>query len=247
MTAAQSKPITLEICLSSQDYALAAERAGADRIELCANLAVGGITPSLEVMRAVRAAVRIPVFAMIRPRPENFVYSAEEFAAMRSNIGLAQNSGMNGIVLGILTSSGEVDVERTGELVRMAHPLPVTFHRAFDEVLDLTAALEAVIATGASRILTSGGQPRAVDASPQLKQLIDQAGSRISVMLGSGVNAGNVTQILEQTGAREVHASLGLSSRALQQTSTPQPESAEEDARHLAEWEGAVRKLKAAL
>ena len=247
MSAARSGHITLEICLTSRDHAIAAERAGADRIELCANLAAGGATPSPELMRKARTSVRVPIYAMIRPRPGNFVSSAEEFAAMRNDIRSAQLSGMDGVVLGILTPSSDVDTERTRELVDLAHPLPVTFHRAFDEVRDFGVALEAVIATGAQRILTSGGQPQAVDALAQLKQLVQQAGSRISIMPGSGVHAGNVVQVLQQTGAREVHASLGLSRRALQKISDPQAESATEEARYLAEWEDELRKLKAAL
>ena len=123
----------LEISVESLDLAIAAERGGAHRIELCEYLAVGGVTPSTDLMRKARPAIKIPIFAMIRPRDENFIYSKSELAQMRGEIKLAKSSGMDGVILGILHNDGTVNVEQTRELVECAKPLPVTFHRAFDE------------------------------------------------------------------------------------------------------------------
>ena len=230
--------ITLEICVGSLEHAVAAERAGADRIELCGELAVGGTTPSLELMHAVRAAVRIPIHAMIRPRGGDFVYSAEEFAAMRKDILRARECGVDGVVLGILEGGPRVDVARTKELVVELAGLPVTFHRAFDELDDFATALEAVIATGARRILTSGGEYRAVDGLVELEQLVKQAGQRIVILPGAGIDAGNVVQIIRATAVCEVHASLGLASL---------PSGKGFVADDCADWEEQVRRLRVAV
>ena len=195
--------------MQTAEAAAAAERGGAQRIELCADLRVGGLTPDAELMRMVRERVRIPIFAMVRPRAGNFVYSSEEIAQMRGDIEVAQRCGMDGIVLGILTSQQEIDVNRTRELIQRAHPLPVTFHRAFDCAADLDAALEAVIATGAARILTSGGATDAPSGISSLKDLIATAKDRITVLPGGGINASNVQQVARETGAREMHSGLG--------------------------------------
>src|SRR5262249_2285746 len=152
--------------------AIAAERGGAHRIELCAYLAVGGVTPSEELMRETRAAVKLPIFAMIRPRDENFVYTASELAQMRSEVALAKSCGMDGLVFGSLRPANTVNVEHTRDLVELACPLPVTFHRAFDLAPNLREALEAVIETGAKRILTSGGAPTALDGVENLADLV---------------------------------------------------------------------------
>jgi copper homeostasis protein len=199
----------LEISVETAEAALAAERGGANRIELCGNLSVGGVTPSAELMSAVRERLRIPIFTMIRPRPDDFVYSGAEFAAMKNEIGSARKFGMNGIVLGILDSNHHVDIARTRELVELARPLPATFHRAFDECADLLRALEDVIRTGAVRILTSGGASRAVDGAATLASLVAAAGSRILVVPGAGINTSNIAQIVEQTRAPEFHSGLG--------------------------------------
>ncbi|HWZ97476.1 MAG TPA: copper homeostasis protein CutC [Candidatus Dormibacteraeota bacterium] len=202
-------PLLLEISIESLDSAVAAERGGAHRIELCEYLAVGGVTPSEDLMRKTRAAVKIPIFAMIRPRDEEFVYSDSELAQMRSEIALAKSCGMDGIVLGILRKDDTINVEQSRELVGLAQPLPVTFHRAFDETPDLHEALEAVIATGATRILTSGGKPRATDALPELAALVTAAANRITILPGGGINAANFAQVIRTTHAREFHSGLG--------------------------------------
>ena len=204
----------LEISVESVEAALAAERGGADRLELCANLREGGTTPPADLLRSVRERVRLPIFAMIRPRGGNFLYSDGEFAAMREAIRAARESGADGFVLGLLDAEGRVDVERARELVERASPLPVTFHRAFDACVDLRSALDDVIKTGATRVLTSGGKPTAPEAFSMLGELVRSAGERIVVMPGSGLHAGNIGEAVEATGAREYHA--GLSSVASQ-------------------------------
>jgi copper homeostasis protein len=200
--------VLVEISVESLERAVAAERGGASRIELCGSLDVGGVTPGAELMRAVWARVRVPILAMVRPRGGDFVYSAGEFEEMRAAIEVAREAGMDGVVLGLLRDDRSVDVERTSELVRAAAPLPVTFHRAFDESADLFAALEDVIATGAVRVLTSGGADKAPEVVARIAELVRRARGRIVVMPGSGITAGNVAEIAAATGAVEFHAGL---------------------------------------
>jgi copper homeostasis protein len=198
----------LEISVETLEAALAAERGGADRIELCGDLSRGGVTPGAALLRAVRAQVRIPIFSMIRPRAGDFVCSAAEFAEMKCSIIGAKESGMDGLVLGILTKNQRVDIGRTRELVELAIPLPVTYHRAFDESADLHQALESVIASGANRILTSGGAKSALEGAAVLADLIEAAGERIVIVPGAGISGANILEIAQQTGAREFHSGL---------------------------------------
>ncbi len=201
----------LEICVESVDYAIAAERGGADRIELCTDLSSGGITPSPALMQTARRQVRIPIHILIRPRAGDFCYSDHELKLMRDQILAAQQLGMNGVVLGLLQANGRVDIERTKALVGLAHPLPVTFHRAFDAVSHFETSLGDVIRTGASRILTSAGQPRATDGLSTLAQLVRAANGRIGIMPCGGINAQNVVHIVRSTLAQEIHSSAGTS------------------------------------
>jgi len=203
-----ARPFLLEISVQTVEAAQAAERGGADRIELCADLSVGGLTPTCEQLQDVRRKIRIPIFSMIRPRAGNFVYSAAEFEEMKGNVASAKECGMDGVVLGILREDRSVDVERTRELVEAARPLPVTFHRAFDECADLRGALDQVIGTGAKRILTSGGAKSALEGAVNLKDLVKAAGNSVTVLPGAGINAGNIKQVAAQTGAREFHSGL---------------------------------------
>jgi len=170
---------------------------------------MGGLTPSEDLMRVVRGRVRLPVFAMIRPRAGNFVYSDEERMRMRIDIAMAQRVGMDGIVLGLLARGARVDLERTRMLVLAARPLPVTFHRAFDEVADLDTALRDVIVAGAARILTSGGATSAPAGIENLARLVKAANERVIILPGGGINASNVAQIAKQSGAHEIHSGLG--------------------------------------
>lgn len=203
-----SRDYILEISTDSLDVALAAERGGAQRIELCSNAQEGGTTPDADLLRITRERVRLPIFSMIRPRAGNFVYSDAEFTAMQRAIDAAKQLRMDGIVLGLLTTHRQVDVARTSQLVERAKPLPVTFHRAFDECPDLCRSLEDVIKTGAARLLTSGAKNTAPEALDVLGNLVRIAGDRIAVMPGSGLRARNIREAVEKTNAREYHAGL---------------------------------------
>ncbi len=202
------KNITLEICLESVDSVIAADRGGAQRVELCANLLEGGTTPSAGTIRAARENAKIAINVMIRPRGGDFLYTDTEFESMQHDIRIAKELGADGIVLGLLRADGTVDVERTRQLVEQARPLPVTFHRAIDVSRDLLEALEDVISAGVTRVLTSGGEPSVVDGAAVVAKMIGAAKGRIAVMPGSGINPENVLSILESTDASEVHIAL---------------------------------------
>lgn len=208
MNSLSSRPKLLEISVETVEAALAAQRGGAHRIELCESLAVGGLTPSNELMRLAREQLHLPIFAMIRPRDGDFLYSDSEFAQMQRAIQIAKEAAMNGVVLGVLNAGRQVDVVRTQELVNFASPLPVTFHRAFDQTPDLHAALQAVLKTGATRLLTAGGKSTAPEGAGIIKELITIARNRLVVMPGRGIHGGNVASLFAETGAREFHAGL---------------------------------------
>ena len=199
----------LEVTVESLDTALAAERGGADRIELCGDLVHGGITPSEAAMRKLHEEIEIPLYLIIRPRAGGFVYSERELATMKRDISTARDLGLDGVVLGVLRADHTVDVERTAELVQWARPLEVTFHRAFDNTSDLFLALEDVISTGATRILTAGGTASAVKGTENLRKLVKQARERIVVMPGGGLDAANIVNVVTATGAKEFHSGLG--------------------------------------
>jgi copper homeostasis protein len=198
----------LEISVDGLGRALAAERGGADRIELSVDLSVGGLTPSRELLQSVREKVHLDIYSMIRPRAGDFVYASSEFAAMKRSIAQAKDRGMDGVVLGILRRDYQVDVERTQELVELARPLPVTFHRAFDECADLRESLESVIRAGATRILTSGGASGASEGAAVLAGLVRLARGRITILPGGGISASNIADLARRTHAREFHSGL---------------------------------------
>lgn len=198
----------LEICVDSVESAVAAERGGAQRVELCADLAEGGITPSLGLIAQVRRRIAIDVFVMIRPRGGDFCNTNEEFEVMREDLRQARAAGADGFILGLLDEQALVDVDRTRALVELASPLPVTFHRAVDLTPDPQAALEDVIATGAARVLTSGGAPKVTRAIPAVAQMVANARDRIIVMPGGGISPDTIHIVARGTGAVEFHASL---------------------------------------
>lgn len=200
--------ITVEICVDAIDLALAAARGGADRLELCGPLLDGGISPSAGLVKTVRRSVSIPIAMLIRPRTGAFTASNTEYEVMRQEILFARDSGMDMVVLGLLHEDRTIDVERTHSLVEMAYPLPVTFHRAFEATSDLEQSLEAVLQTGASRILTSGGQSNAAIGAAAVGRLQQIAGDRISLMLCGGLTPPMVRQVLPVSGVHELHAAL---------------------------------------
>jgi copper homeostasis protein len=198
----------LEICVDSVESATAAESGGAQRVELCSALSEGGLTPSLGLIHVVRSRIKIGIHVMIRPRSGDFFYSQDDFAVMRDDIAMAAGNGVDGVVLGLLTADGNIDVERTCALVELAQPMEVTFHRAIDMAPSLTTALEDIIRTGATRVLTSGGESSAMLGRQRIGELVRLANGRIGIMAGGGVRAANVAGIAHATGAREFHASL---------------------------------------
>ena len=199
--------MVLEVCIDSVESAIAAERGGSKRVELCSDLLEGGVTPGAGLIAAVRRHIGIDLFVMIRPRGGDFLYSDLEFEVIKEEIVNARRFGANGIVLGLLDGQGRVDVARTRTLVELATPLPVTFHRAIDMTPDLIAALDDVIATGAVRILTSGGAPSIQQGMDEIARMVKAARGRIAIMPGGGVNPENIAAIAAATGAGEFHSS----------------------------------------
>ena len=197
----------LEIAVFSVEAAITALKAGAHRIEFCENPQEGGTTPSYGSLSTLITLTSKPVFPIIRPRGGDFLYTKNEFNAMRLDVLMAKKLDYPGIVIGLLNQDGSIDVERTKRLVDLASPMEVSFHRAFDRCIDPFKALEDIITTGCKRILTSGQVPNAVDAQAFLKKLIEQAGDRIIIMPGSGVRSNNIKEIMQATGAKEMHSS----------------------------------------
>ncbi|HEX6575871.1 MAG TPA: copper homeostasis protein CutC [Gemmatimonadaceae bacterium] len=200
--------IVVEACVDSVASSLAAERGGADRLELCAALFDGGTTPSAGMIAACRDKVSIPVFVIIRPRGGSFVYSDHEAEVMRRDVVIARGLGVDGIVTGCLRPDGTIDIDLLRDLLEASRGLPLTFHRAFDFSLHLPSSLEAIIDAGAARVLTSGGAPTAVEGAGVIDDLVRQAGSRISVIAGGGIRDHNVQDVLSMSGVREVHVRL---------------------------------------
>ncbi|MBC7936136.1 MAG: copper homeostasis protein CutC [Rhizobacter sp.] len=200
----------LELIAFNIQSCIDAQQAGAHRIELCDNPGEGGTTPSYGFIKAARNILKIDLYPIIRPRGGDFLYSEAEFDIMKSDINVCKVFGCNGVVIGILNTDGSIDKQRCKELVELARPMGVTFHRAFDRTNNLQLALEDVIEIGCERILTSGGVPNAADGTATITALIKQAAGRIIIMPGSGVRSDNIKAIKETTGAMEFHTSARI-------------------------------------
>jgi len=197
----------LEICANGVTSALAAQEGGADRVELCQHLEAGGITPSHGQIQLARQLLHIGVHVLIRPRAGDFLYTDIEFEEMKADIAYCRAAGCDGIVIGLLRPDGMVDEVRTRALVNLASPMQVTFHRAFDVCRDPEAALETIIHSGCTRLLTSGMKNTAQEGATLIAKLVRQAGNRIEIMPGSGIDESNVLAIAQSTGARAFHSS----------------------------------------
>lgn len=197
----------LEICAGSVESAIAARDGGAARIELCAALEIGGTTPSAGLIAEARKIEGIVLNVIIRPRGGDFLYNEHEAACMEQDIRTCRQLGADGVVIGALTAEGDIDTALCKRLIDAADGMSITFHRAFDMCRDPKRALEELIAIGCDRVLTSGQAATAEAGLPLLKELVQQAAGRISIMPGCGVNSGNAARILQATGAAEIHAS----------------------------------------
>jgi copper homeostasis protein len=194
-----------EVCVDSVAGVRSAKAAGANRVELSADLLEGGITPSRGMIRQARAVGGIDLQVMVRPRGGDFIFDDDEFAIMRADIETAKVEGADGVVIGLLTVDGEIDAERTGELLTLARPLSVTFHRAFDMTRDPVQALEALVDLGVDRVLTSGQEATVLEGLSLLTKLFELAGERIIVMPGGGISSRNIGGIVDVLNPKEVH------------------------------------------
>lgn len=204
----QDKKYIIEIATSDFSTTRSAVEGGADRIELCANLAEGGTTPSFGTIKQCREAFTVSLFSIIRPRGGDFLYTDEEFQIMLHDVKLSKELGCDGVVIGLLNNDGTIDVTRTSLLVKAAYPMGITFHRAFDRCKDPFEALEQLMEIGCERILTSGQQPAAPEGVELISELNKLAADRIIIMPGSGVRKENIKMLAEKTGCTEFHSSL---------------------------------------
>lgn len=198
--------MTLEIAIDSWPDALAAVAAGADRLEVCSRLDLGGLTPPNDLVRDLARETSVPLFVMIRPREGDFVYSMDELTEMERQIAAAKSAGAHGLVLGVLTQAGEMDIDRIGALVRKASPLPVTVHRAFDRCRDLEETAAQLVFVGVTRILTSGGSETAESGIETLRRLQRSVGTKIGILPGGGVRPGNIGRLVREIGVSEIHS-----------------------------------------
>lgn len=197
----------LEVCVDSYTSMITAKKAGADRIELCSALNIGGLTPSYGLMKKAKDLKDIEVFVMIRPRSGDFLYDDNEFETMKDDIILAKEMGFQGVVTGILLSNGNIDIDRMKELVKTAHPLKVVLHRAFDDAKDPIEDIPKLIEMGICRILTSGQRKNALEGANYIGQLQKNFGDYITIMPGCGVNANNLEELYKLTRCTHFHLS----------------------------------------
>lgn len=203
----ENRKVQMEVCANGVHSALMAQQGGAVRVELCASLTEGGTTPSYGEIATAKKHLDIEIYPIIRPRGGDFLYSELEFEIMKADVISCRELNCEGIVTGILNAKGEVDKKRCAELIDLAGPMKIAFHRAFDMTKDMAHSLEDLIELGFIRVLTSGGRASADDGADQLKTLNAQAAGRISIMPGAGINPDNIRGIIQKTGAFEFHAS----------------------------------------
>lgn len=201
------KAFSLEICVDSIQSAITAEKAGADRIELCNSLSEGGTTPSAGMIEVVRKNINIDLHVLIRPRRGDFLYSGAEFEVMKKDIEVAKALGAEGVVVGMLKEDGHIDTSRVQELIALARPLSITFHRAFDLCSAPFTALDQLMQLKVDRLLTSGQQPTALAGASLICELVKRAGEQLVIMPGGDINPQNIQEIIKKTGATEYHTS----------------------------------------
>lgn len=243
----KEKKYIIEIATSDFSTTQSAVEGGAERIELCANLAEGGTTPSYGHIKRCREAFDIPLYPIIRPRGGDFLYNKDEYEIMLLDVRLCKQLGCEGVVSGLLQIDGTIDMIRMSELVEIAYPMGVTFHRAFDRSKDPFAALEELIEIGCERILTSGQQLAAPDGVELIAALNKAADSRIIIMPGSGVRKENIKLLAEKTGCTEFHSSLRSKTKSSMLFVHPAFDGSEESYMNKAIDEEEVRGLKSAL
>lgn len=213
--------VIVEAAVDNFIEALAAQGEGVHRLELCGPLHEGGTTPSAGLIARCSEKLLVSVHVLIRPRPGSFVYCEDEIEIMKKDIAVAKELGVDGVVIGALTPEGEVDVEALAQMIAVASPLRVGFHRAFDRVRDQDEALELLVSLQVDHILTSGGAKTALDGADKLRSLVERAGDRVEIIAGGQVVAGNVVDLVAQTGVRAVH---GRAFRGVPQALRPHEE-----------------------
>lgn len=209
------RQILVEACVETLAGALAAQEGGAGRVELCAALDVGGLTPPDSLLAECVRRLTVPVFVLVRPSPGSFVLAAPDLVQLAEQIRRVVGLGSAGIVAGALTPSGTIDQHAVSTILAASHPLPVTFHRAFDGVVDQAAALEVLIRLGVSRVLTSGGAATAAEGAGRIRTLVDQAAGRIGVLAGGSVRAHNAAALVRETGVTELHSRTAADAKAV--------------------------------
>jgi copper homeostasis protein len=199
------KNILLEICCGSIDDAIQAEKGGAERVELCSALFLGGLTPSIGTIEEAKRRLKIPVMVMVRPRGGGFCYTEAEFATMERDVEAAIDGGADGVVFGVLEDDGRIDVRRSKRMRQLIGKRQAVFHRAFDVTPDPFKALEQLVDLGITRVLTSGQKDTVPEGVELIAELVERAGGRIGILPGGGIRPFNVLEVVERTGCRQVH------------------------------------------
>ncbi|OLQ75878.1 copper homeostasis protein CutC [Photobacterium proteolyticum] len=205
----------LEVCIDNIESLHYAQQGGATRIELCSSLALGGLTPSIGFMKQAARHASIPVYAMIRPRQGDFLFSSDDIEIMLADIHAAKQAGLQGVVVGVLDAHSLVDESCLRSLIKEAGGLGVTFHRAIDQCIDPMTALDSIMSAGCERVLTSGLQAKALDGAEMLAEMVKHCGDSLNIMAGAGITADNVAEIVRKSGVKEIHLS-GKSTRPSQ-------------------------------